>query len=161
MMHNLANSSSWKRLLYKIGFKVPSNAFAKADYAEYLATLNEVPSGTAGIDPGSFFAWLKATGRIKDYAQVTNLSIENVHAEMISMDGVLLTLNLTQRSYNQAFSKEPWTLENGETPDPLLGHAVADVSYDATDDGVVTWGIVKSMSRAYFEACVTGCWVFN
>jgi hypothetical protein len=164
MMHNLANISTWKKLIYALGFTPPSDNFAKADYKEYLATLNEVPSGTQGIDPNSFFPWLKETGRINNWQYITlvpGLVVETIHTAMVGWDGALLVLSLTQRAYNEGLSAEPWTLESGEVPNPSLGHAIASVVYGPNDFGIVTWGMMKSMSDEFCEACVYGCYVFN
>lgn len=161
MVHNLAVSSTWKKLLYRVGFRPPSNAFAKADYAAYLATVGEVPSGTAGIDPNSFFPWLVSTGKIKDWSSVSltpGSIVTSIEQACVDGIGCMLTLNLTRRAYN---STRDWVVEPGDTPDPSLGHAIADVVYNPEFHGVVTWGSMKSASVDFLELCVTGCYIFS
>lgn len=164
MIQNLAAASTWGKLLYKLGYRPPTNGFAKADYTQYLATLNEKPSGTQGVDPSSYFAWLLAQGQIKEWKFIPLVAgsvVSTIHEAMYDWDGCLVTLGLTTRAYQEGISSIPWTIEPGEVSSPTLGHAVADVSYGPSFDGVVTWGFMKSMSSEFMEACCWGCYVFN
>lgn len=164
MVHNVAAASSWKKLLYRLGYRPPHDPFAIEEYTAYLATLNEKPSPTTGVDPASFFAWLKSLGKIKDYAQIdiTGPSGEDsLHQAMIDWNGCLLALELTDCAYSNPFNGRPWMIRVGDVPDPNLGHAVALVVYGPLNDGVVTWGEVKNMTREFTKACVYACWVFR
>lgn len=165
MVHNVATSSTWKKFLYRLGFTPPSNKFAVQQYTDFLATLNEKPSGTMGVDPLTFFTWLKSTGQINDFQQIpigfSPFALDNVHEAMIQWNGCMLVLNLTNRAYDTGLEHIPWTIEPGDTPNPMLGHAIALVAYNPEMNGIVTWGMMKEMSNDFFTTCVYGCWVFN
>lgn len=170
MVKHLATASSWRRLLYKLGWQPPTSAFAMTTYRDYLATQGEKPGPDVGLDPASFFAWLKSTGQITDYGQ-TDMSAgtdangltreDRMHADMIAHDGVLLALSLTNRAYDDFYSKQPWEILPGDVPNPQLGHAVALVTYGPEMDSVVTWDRMKSMTREFTNVCVYGAWWFE
>src|ERR1035437_4395147 len=69
MVHNLATTSSWKKLLYRLGFKPPSTKFTLELYTEFLATLGEKPPET-GINPEQWFPWLLTKGSITEWQAV-------------------------------------------------------------------------------------------
>lgn len=165
MMHNLATASSWKKLLYRVGFKVPTNGFAIEDYTEFLATLDEKPSGTMGVDPLQYLPWLVSKGIIKWWANYaisegpSDTKMDTIHGAMVEYNGAMLLVELTERAYQAGTSPIPWTIEAGEVPDPNLAHAIADVSYGPSFDGIVTWGIMKSASSAFIQECAYGLFV--
>lgn len=159
MVQNVAAASTWKRLLYRIGFKVPDNALALSEYRDFLATLGETPSPTTGVDPSLFLAWEQKNGRITEWQQLTATDEDSLHAAMIAWTGVLLAIELTSRVYNHP--KGEWRLQAGDKPNPNLSHAVALVAYNATDDAVVTWGYMKSMSQQFTQSTIIGAWVFK
>jgi hypothetical protein len=163
MVHNLATTSSWKKLLYRLGFKPPSTKFTLELYTEFLATLGEKPPET-GINPEQWFPWLLTKGIITEW-QAVALDAPSVQQALIDWKGCLIALMLTDHAYQYTFTKEPWEMLPGDVPDPKNGHAVALVSYNQTDYGVVTWGRMKSMTNefaaAYPAGCVYGCWVFK
>ncbi len=170
MVKHLSTASTWKRLLYKLGWQPPSSLFALQTYRDYLATNHQTPGPDVGIDPESFFAWLKATGQITDYGQ-TDMSAgvdangltreDRMHADMIAYNGLLLALSLTNRAYDDFYFNEPWEILPGDVPNPALGHAVALVVYGPQMDGVVTWDRMKSMTRQFVEVCVGAAWWFE
>ncbi len=171
MVKHLSTASTWKRLLYKLGWQPPTGAFALTTYRDYLTTQGQKPGATVGIDPGSFFAWLKSTGQIIDYGQTdvspgvdaNGLTMEDrIHADMIAHNGLMLTLGLTNRAYDEPlYVSEPWSLQPGDVPNPKLDHAVALVTYGPEMDGVVTWARMKSMTRAFTQACIYTAWWFE
>jgi len=156
MIHHLATTSSWKRLLYRLGFKPPSTKFTLALYNEFLKSQGQAPN--TGIDPANWFVWLKANGIITDYKQV---SLDAVEQALIDWKGCLLGLELTPTAYNGTFGNVPWEIGPGDVPNPNLFHAVALVTYNTTDYGCVTWGRMKSMTNEFFTTCAFGCWVFK
>ena len=160
MVHNVAKASTWKKLLYRIGYRPPHDPFAVEEYTAFLATLHEKPSGTQGVDPFTFFTWLKGNNKIEDFQSIP-ATLDAIHAAMIEWDGCMLILNLTNRAYNIGLSHRPWILEPGDVPNPMLGHAVALVEYGPEMNGIVTWGEMKDMSNDFSNECVYACWVFK
>ena len=162
MVKNLAASSWWKRLAYKIGYRPPSNSYAISEYVDFLATLNERPG--AGVAPSQFLAWEKQQGRISDY---TNLDIYQGNANdiirqgMIDWTGCLLVLELTKRAYWLGDWPGKWELVGNDKPLPSLVHAVAMVGYGPLNNIIITWGIAKQMTIPFTEVTVIECWVWR
>ena len=163
MVHHVAKASTWHKVLYVLGFKVPGNRLSYQDYQEFLATLDEIPSPTTGVNVPQFFNWLKARGDIKDWAEVPFTTDWNdaVRLGTYVGDGALVTLNLTKRAWEQGTDVHKiWSLDPGEVPDPSLGHAVANVFY-RKNNGVVTWGRVKEMDVDFTNVCVNSVFIFT
>jgi hypothetical protein len=53
---------------------------------------------------------------------------------------------------------KPWTVANGETPDPSDGHCVLLVRSSADVDTYVTWGAYQLATKAWTEACTDEVW---
>lgn len=160
---NVTAASTWRRVLYRLGFRPPHEAYTIAVYSEYLATVGEKPGPTVGVDPGAFFTWAKAKGLVKDFGSVEVTNREVVEQAMIDHRGLLLVLNLTRGSYTYAKPGALWNLGPAPqgVPDPQLGHAIALVAYDQAVYNCVTWGLVVRLTPEYFAACVYGAWYFD
>ena len=159
---SVTSLSTFRKLLFRLGFKPPTNKLALAEYTAFLATLGEKPSPTQGIYPNQFLDWLKAQGSIVEWAQVdaVNSGSETiVHQAMCDFRGVMLAGLLTSRSYTQNIGKL-WNVEPAEQPDPSLGHAVALVKYTPNIDTIVTWGYAQNMTPAYRGLCFTSAFVW-
>ena len=158
MVHNVATASTWKRLLYRTGFVVPTTTTTLDDYAAYLATVNLKPGPYQGTSVAGYLGWLKEQGKITSLENITDLSEASIRAAMVQWTGVSLTLTLTQRAYDEWDTEKPWTLNPGEVPADLW-HEVACVQY-GQNYGVVTWGRMKTMTPGFLRACVKECWGF-
>ena len=163
MVHNLDATSTWKKLLYRIGFRPPHAGFTLELYTQYLATQGEKPGPDVGVVQQNWFTWLKAQGKIVDFEQITAPPItpDAIKQLMIEWKGCLLGLFLTENAYQNYWKNESWDIRVGEKPNPALNHAVALVSYHGSDYGVVTWGQMKTMTESFLTACVYGVWVFK
>lgn len=159
MIQNLATTSTWKKLFYRIGFTPPSTQFTVDLYAEFLATLHpaEQPGGDVGVNPTAWFTWLQGCGTIKSWSQVPT-DEDSIHQAMIDNKGCMLTVSLTNYAY--AHPWRPWLVQTGDVPNPSLSHAVALVAYGSVNDSVVTWGFMKSMTHDFTQLTITGCYVF-
>lgn len=164
MVHNLAAASTWQKLLYRLGYRPPHDPFAVELYTEFLSTLSEKPSGTQGVDPFTFFTWLKSKGIIEDFAQIdiTGSNGEDaIHQAMVDWNGCLLVLLLTTYAFDNYWNGKAWDMRPGDVPNPALAHAIALVEYGPLQDAAVTWAQIQSMTRAFTKACVYACWVFK
>lgn len=160
MMHNLATTSSWEKLLYRIGFTPPTNKIAVEDYTAFLATLGERPSGTQGVDPGAFLTWRQSVGEIKGWMQLPAIDSNSLREAMIQYNGVMLSLELTNRAYSTPMGRGPWVFLQGDTPNPMLGHEIAMVAYNNNLDFVITWGYMTGMTEEFATATVYAGYVF-
>ena len=162
MVHNLAAASSWQRLLYRVGFRPPHNAYATAEYVDFLR-IHGMPR-SSGVDPAQFLAWEQSKGRVLDY-QTIDISGPDPNAAirqaMVDWDGCLLALEMTEEAYQIGTSRGAWILKAGQVVEPTLAHAVALVAYTPTMNAFVTWGIMKEMDVAFTNAAVYECLVFR
>jgi hypothetical protein len=105
-----------------------------------------------------FLLYLFRKGLIEGFAPV---QLGNVDAVMQQLGrGVLLGVNLTGDA-NQLFSQgQPWTVANGETPDPREGHVILKVRSAAAGGAgtIVTWGANQLVEAAWQAACVEEAW---
>ena len=55
---------------------------------------------------------------------------------------------------------QPWTVANGEQPDPSEGHCVVKFKADGRElDWYGTWGALQAATREWSGVCVVECWV--
>jgi len=161
-----ANASSWKKLLYRIGFKPPTPAWTVGLYSSYLTSVGETLKQDPGTMPPLFFAWMKSQGYIIDWGFVGQPpsigSEDRVHQAMSDYRGLLLTVTLTLDAYNNFFGRTPWSIgpNPNDQPDPSLQHAVALVAYGPQRDTVISWARTKSVTRPFMADCANGAYVF-
>jgi hypothetical protein len=125
--------------------------------AEYLAYDGGQDEGVVLADV--LLAWYKA-GKIRAFAPVDHTDPALVDSAMQEFKGVIVGVSLTDDA-EQLFSEgRPWTVADGEQPDPSEGHAIVKVKADghALDD-YVTWGALQPATRQWSAACVVECWV--
>jgi len=122
MFKGLAKGSSFKKLLWKLGFHCPTNADAIADYTAYLLTLGEKPGVNVGVNGAPYFDWKVARG---DYAAWSQIDTWSPGAEarlaeaMIRCRGVLLIGELTENAYINSSPKYEWKTGTGKGDVPV------------------------------------------
>lgn len=102
-------------------------------------------------------------GTILGFAPVDHTDREGSDAAMAKFHGLLLGADLTD-DVNYLFENhEPWTVANGEMPDPNEGHCLLRVKSSgpgahatSTD---VTWGADQVSTAAWDAACIQEAWV--
>ena len=125
--------------------------------AEYLAYDHGQDEGAVISD--LLLAWYKA-GKILAFAPVDHTSPAAVDAAMQAFHGVYAGVNLTDDADDLFSQGVPWTLANGEQPDPDEGHCIVKVRADGEAlDGWVTWGADQPSTRAWTAACLQEAWV--
>ena len=172
MVKGTSNASSWKKLLYQIGFRPPHTPYSIEIYAKYLATLNQKPSPTIGVDPNTFFPWaeenklITAWGTVnvdKTFVDANGLTMrDRLHQAMIDYRGVMTSIELTTDAYQNFENGKPWDVgpSPADQPNPNLGHETALVAYGPELDSVVTWGQMKSQTAAFTEDTTYQAFVF-
>ena len=163
MVHNLATASSWKKLLYRIGYVIPTTALTLEEYDEVLASLGENPASDPGVYPNTLLAWAEVKGKIKTWTQlpITVDAATTIKEAVVAWDGCIVALELTSRAYYIGNAPGEWVLDAGDKPQVNLAHAVGAVEYGPKAIGVTTWGIMKNMTYEFANATVYGVWVFN
>jgi hypothetical protein len=158
---------------YVPGFRRPTTQMTTGLYYAYGEAQGEGPDADEGVDNATWLAFLFADTQAKiaagqddieefAYAELDVTSpgwVDQWHADMLSFHGVLTGVNLTDDAIQLFEAHQPWTVANGEQPDPQLGHDILVVSYNADMDNWVTWGTTQASTRAWTEACVDEAWV--
>lgn len=117
-----------------------------------------------GVDQGAVIAklllhWYRA-GLIAGFAPVDFHDVATSDSAMQKFKGLYTGVSLTDDA-DQLFGEgKPWTVADGQVPDPDEGHCILRVTADGTDlDGYVTWGALQPATRAWSASCVTEAWV--
>ena len=154
-----ATASTWRKVLYRLGFTPPSNRRTVQLYTKFLATLNELPSATQGIDPATFLEWLRVQGEIVEWSAYPigqDRTLSAVQAGY-TYGGAVLTLALTENMYNGFTDNHPWGIGNGPGNTPLwaLNHAVALVRNTGKELVIATWDRNKVLTDPCADATIT------
>ncbi len=157
---NVAKGSSFKKLLWRLGFHVPTNQMAIKEYGTYLASQKSPPN--AGVVASTYLNWKVARGDFAAWSQVDTWSQgseERLHQAMIDFRGVILAGDLTLNSVN---TRQTWTIgtSSADEPNPNFGHAVALCHYTPQFDECVTWGYRQRMTREFRSLVFGGAFVF-
>jgi hypothetical protein len=123
---------------------------------EYLAYDHGKDQGANIAD--LLLSWYKA-GTIKAFAPVDHTDPAACDAAMAAFHGLYVGVNLTADA-DALFGKgEPWTVANGEQPDPNEGHCIVKVKADGRQlDTWVTWGALQQSTLPWTTACVDEAW---
>ena len=124
---------------------------------EYLAYDHGQDDGAVIAD--LLLSWYNA-GVIKGFAPVDHTDPAAVDSAMQEFNGVYVGVDLTGDA-EQLFSEgQPWTVANGEQPNPDEGHCILKVKADGLEvDGYVTWGALQPATSAWTAACLQEAWV--
>ncbi|MBO0813622.1 MAG: hypothetical protein J2P30_00485 [Actinobacteria bacterium] len=125
--------------------------------AEYLAYDHGRDEGVVLADV--LLAWYKA-GKILGFAPVKHTDKAQADSAMQAFHGVLTGVSLTDDAEDLFDQGQPWTLENGEEPDPTEGHAILKVWADGAGyDKYITWGQEQEATENWTSACTDEMWV--
>lgn len=103
--------------------------------------------------------WYNA-GTIKAFAPVDHTSPAAIDSAMEAFKGVYVGVDLTDDADQLFGESQPWTVANGEQPDPSEGHCIVKVKADGSEfDGYVTWGAEQPATRDWSAACLEEGWV--
>src|ERR1035438_5905559 len=104
--HEVTKASSFKKVVYKLGFRPPHENYTLAVYTEFLATQGMLPGPDAGIDPDQFFPWLLSKGMVKDWGKVPVSDVDACKQAVVDHHGCLLTVPLTPACVGSERSEE-------------------------------------------------------
>lgn len=124
--------------------------------AEYLAYNH-------GRDDGAVIANLllswQRSGKILAFAPVDHTDPALVDSAMSLFTGCYCGVSLTDDA-DDLFSRGlPWTVADGQQPDPADGHCILKVRADGNLDGYITWGALQSATTDWTKACLDEAWV--
>ncbi len=103
-------------------------------------------------------AWYKA-GKIVAFAPVDPTERAQCDGVMSAFHGLYVGVNLTDDA-DQLFSqRSPWTVADGQRPDPNDGHCIVKVKADGKGlDTWVTWGALQESTTDWTAACLEEAW---
>lgn len=125
--------------------------------AEYLTYDDGVDEG-ANI-PALLLSWFNA-GTILGFAPVDHRNPAQVDAAMAVFNGVYCGVQLTDDADDLFAAGQPWTVADGQTPDPQDGHCILKVKADGHSlDGYITWGADQQATTEWSAECLDEAWV--
>ena len=163
--HEVTKASSFKKVVYKLGFRPPHENYTLAVYTEFLATQGMLPGPDAGIDPDQFFPWLLSKGMVKDWGKVPVSDVDACKQAVVDHHGCLLTVTLTPACVgSEAIPNGIWTVDStnkNTTLNPQWGHGIAWVKYNPIYDICVTWGFIVNLTPEFWAAAVNGVYWYD
>lgn len=91
------------------------------------------------------------------FVEITNLDPANLGVEALEFNGIILGVELTDDAQT-LFPNSPWTVANGEKPDPDEGHGILLVKFAPGMGTCVTWAKLQEMTYDWMTACVVEAW---
>lgn len=113
-----------------------------------------------GIDQGAVLAQLLLnwyqTGKIAAFAPVHP---DTSDAALQAFHGLYVGVNLTPDAQDLFAAGQPWTVADGQQPDPALGHCVLQVKADGHRfNDYVTWAEDQPATLDWSDLCVEERW---
>ena len=131
--------------------------------AEYLAYDGGQDNGVVLADV--LLSWYKA-GKILAFAPVDHTDPAAVDSAMQAFKGAYAGVNLTDDADELFSAGQPWTVAQGQQPDPQEGHCIVKVraaggpiETPGGGDGWVTWGALQRSYIQWTAACLQEAWV--
>jgi hypothetical protein len=116
-----------------------------------------------GVNLADFLLWLYNQKRILAFAPLDTSNTAQCDAFMAAGYGTYDGVNLTDDAEDLFNSGKPWTIANGEQPDPSEGHCIVSAGAagpnDTDLDTKITWGAKQSATRAWSKACTDERWL--
>lgn len=128
--------------------------------AEYLLYDHGQDQGAVIAD--LLLAWYTA-GKILAFAPADHTDRAQCDAAMQQFRGLYLGADLTDDADQRFQDGQPWTVADGQQPDPGDGHCVVRIASTGSGPGAMstdaTWGARQESTAAWDSACVTESWV--
>ena len=125
--------------------------------------INEYLTYTNGQDTGANISQLLLSwyndGKILAFAKIDHTDPACVDWFMQNFNGVYFGVALTDDADELFSAHQPWTTDQGQTPNPYKGHCIVKVTATTDRDGWVTWGGIQLSTKNWTEACSEGAYV--
>jgi hypothetical protein len=124
--------------------------------SEYLAYNHGVDRGACIAEVLTYW-FLK--GKIKAFAPVDHHDPGGCDQVMGAFHGLYVGVDLTDNADGQFNANQPWTIDQGDQPDPQQAHCIIKVKADGGAwDTWVTWGALQQSTRDWTAACIREAW---
>jgi hypothetical protein len=137
----------------------PDSPLALQRYEAF--TGSSTPPGP-GVNLADYLKWCFDQKYIKAFAPVDYTDRATCDGLMEVGFGLYVGVNLTDDAEQLFNAGEPWTVANGEQPNPNDGHCILKVKSTGPTgelDGYVTWGQVQLATFGWTDACVEEAWL--
>jgi hypothetical protein len=141
---------------------------ARAQKAETWETSNQLVAEYLAYDDGQdvganiatlLLSWYR-NGKILAFAPVDHTDPALVDSALALFTGVYCGVQLTDDADDLFSEGLPWTVADGQQPDPDEGHCILKAKADGhTIDGWITWGAEQSSTTDWTSACLDEAWV--
>jgi len=123
---------------------------------EYLAFDNGQDQGV--VVSAMMNAWFSSGFFGQKIAGYVPIRVSDIDAALGVFGAIICGVNLTDDA-DQLFSEGlPWTVANGEVPDPNEGHVIVKVRSTVDEDTYVTWGALQPATKEWSAACIEEAW---
>ena len=124
--------------------------------AEYLAYNHGQDDGANIAD--LLLSWYQS-GKIIAFAPVDHTNAAQIDSALGLFTGVYMGVCLTDDADDLFGRGLPWTVAQGQRPNPDEGHCILKVGADGRFDDYITWGALQTATTDWSTACVDEAWV--
>jgi hypothetical protein len=112
-----------------------------------------------GVNIADFLLWCYQQELIHGFAPVEPSTADAIMSHFNR--GVLMGVSLTDDAEDLFSNGQPWTVADGEGPDPNEGHGILRVKAESAggDRTIVTWGADQLTTAAWEAACAEEYWL--
>ena len=111
-----------------------------------------------GVDNASWCKFCFDNGLFDGYGEIPLAEAPQYAWEL---GGVIVAVTLTGDDQRKFGAHETWTVTDGSTPDPEMGHDMLLIGFDSAGRWLfVTWGGLQWADASWVAACVTDVWGF-
>jgi hypothetical protein len=131
------------------------------------ALIQEYLAYTHGADTGAnigllLLSWWRAK-KIRAFAPVDHRRRADCDSLMQTFHGLYAGVELTPDADALFGQGKPWTVADGQHPDPNEGHCIVKVGATGAGPGEfdawVTWGALQHSTTAWTQACLDEAWI--
>ena len=103
--------------------------------------------------PTLLLTWYR-DGKIEGFGELDHTDATEIDWAVQSFHGVYCGVDLTDDA-DQLFSDhQPWTISNGESPDPSDGHCIVKIGSTTDLDTYITWGALQTATKGWTVSCL-------
>ncbi len=113
-----------------------------------------------GVNLADFLLWLYRKGRILGFAPVDHTNLASCDSLLALGHGLYCGVSLTDDAERLFAANQPWTTDQGQHPNPSLGHCIVKIAADGHGlEHWLTWGASQSATAAWGATCLDEVWL--
>lgn len=111
-----------------------------------------------GVIIAKWLLWQYQQGNIEAFAPIDITDRDQLQSAMLAFHGVIIGVDLTDDA-QQLFPDGVWNVDDGQKPNPEMGHGILFAKYDPENDEYGTWARWMKATKGWTKACATEGWV--